>query len=428
MLAPYRADRTSSTVGLVEQIRDRLRELGWLAVGALIGAPAPALLALTAVAIPTSLAAGLGVVLFAAAVWGCRRLAGTQRRRAAAILGHEIPAPYRPLLAKLPARLGTTIRDPATWRDLAWLPCQFVLGAVGLVLSVALWLSVVECLAAPALRAALPEPTRFDPLVLELTGRSAPLTWALVPLGAALAVAAYRAPRYLIRGQARLAGALLGPTHAAGLVARVERLTTDRAVTVDASAAELRRIERDLHDGAQVRLVSVAMSLGIAEDVIDADPAGAKTLLAEARVHAGAALTELRELVRGVHPPLLADRGLTAAVQALALGSTIPIELSFTLDRRLGAPVESAAYFAIAEALTNAIRHGDAARVRVVLVDADSMLRITVHDDGHGGADPSTGTGLLGIERRLSAFDGSLRISSPPGGPTVLSMELPCTS
>ena len=397
-------------------------------MGAAIGLPAPVLLLLMAAAVPASLAAGLGVVFFAATVWACRRLAGAQRRRAAAVLGSPVASSYLPLPAGVPARLRTVVRDPGTWRDLVWLPCQFVVGIAGLVLSVGLWLAAVECVAAPALRAVLPEPTGFDPAVLEWTGRSGPLTWALVPVGFGLAVGAYRLPRHLIRGQARLATALLGPASTARLAARVDRLTTTRAAAVDASAAELRRIERDLHDGAQARLVALAMNLGVAEDVIDADPAVAKALLTEARAGAGAALTELRGLVRGIHPPVLADRGLAAAVQALVLGSAVPVELNLRLERRLAAPVESAAYFAIAEALTNAIRHSGAGKVRVGLVDAGSAVRITVSDDGCGGADPFRGTGLLGIQRRLSAFDGSLRVSSPPGGPTVLEMELPCVS
>jgi signal transduction histidine kinase len=170
------------------------------------------------------------------------------------------------------------------------------------------------------------------------------------------------------------------------------------------------------------------MSLGVAEDVIDADPAGAKALLAEAKAGVGAALSELRQLVRGIHPPVLADRGLAGAVRALALNSAFPVDLDLRLDRRLTAPVESAAYFAIAESLVNAIRHSNARRIRITLADEGTTLSITVHDDGRGGAQPSQGTGLLGIRRRLAAFDGTLHISSPPGGPTVLAMELPCVS
>ena len=177
-----------------------------------------------------------------------------------------------------------------------------------------------------------------------------------------------------------------------------------------------------------MRLVAMSMSLGMAEDVIDADPAGAKAMLAEARVSAGAALSELRDLVRGIHPPVLADRGLVGAVRALALSSSIPVDLDLRLDRRLAVSVESTVYFVVAEALTNAIRHSGAGRVLITMTDDGSTLRVTVRDEGRGGADPSRGSGLRGIQRRLSTFDGRLRISSPPGGPTVLDMELPCES
>ncbi|GAB3159480.1 sensor histidine kinase [Microbispora hainanensis] len=404
------------------EIRDRLYELRGLAVGALLGLPAPILLAALVVSVPTSLLAGLGLGVFACVVWTTRRLADAQRSRTA------VPSAYRPLPTGVAARLRAVVRDPATWRDVAWLPCQFVAGLTGLVAGAGLWLGALECVAAPALRVLLPEPTGFDPAVLEWTGRSGPATWLLVPAGLALSAAAYRLPRHLVRAQTALARALLGPTSAARLTARVDRLTAARAATVDASATELRRIERDLHDGAQARLVALAMNIGVAEDLFDTDPANAKALLAEARQGAGAALTELRDLVRGIHPPVLADRGLAAAVEAVVLDTAIPVELDLRLDRRLPAPVEAAAYFATVEALTNAIRHSGAGRVRVSLVDAGPMLRIEVGDDGRGGADPSKGTGLRGIRRRLSAFDGELRITSPAGGPTMLHMDLPCAS
>jgi signal transduction histidine kinase len=327
-------------------------------------------------------------------------------------------------------RTRALIGDPATWRDLAWLLCQFVVGVVCLTLGVGLWLAAAQCLSTPLLNALLPADTTFSPAVLELTGRSGPLPWLLVPVGVLLVVVAYRLPRHLIAGQARLAGWLLAPTAAARLSVRVDELTATRSAAVDASAVALRRVERDLHDGAQVRLVALTMNLGMAEDVIDTDPAGAKALLAEARAGAGAALSELRDLVRGIHPPVLADRGLVDAVQALALtlAGSIPIELDLRLDRRLGAPVESTGYFVVAEALANAVRHSAAHRIQVSVVDNSTALRITVRDDGRGGADPARGSGLRGIQRRLSVFDGTLRILSPPGGPTVLEMELPCAS
>ena len=405
-------------------------ELGQLVVGAAIGLAGPVLLCLMLLSVPASLAAGLGILLFVGAVWLTRRLADLQRRRAAAVLGEPVASPYSPLPRGLLVRTRTLIGDPATWRDLAWLLCQFVVGVVCVTLGIGLWLAAVQCLSAPLLNALLPADTTFSPAVLEITGRSGPLPWLLVPVGVLLVVVAYRLPRHLITGQARLAGWLLAPTAAARLSVRVEELTATRAAAVDASAVELRRVERDLHDGAQVRLVALTMNLGMAEDAVDTDPAAAKALLAEARAGAGAALSELRDLVRGIHPPVLADRGVADAVQALALtlASSIPIELELRLDRRLGAPVESAAYFVVAEALANAVRHSGAHRIKVSVVDAGAALRITVRDDGRGGADPSRGTGLRGIQRRLSAFDGTLRIASPPGGPTVLEMELPCAS
>jgi signal transduction histidine kinase len=404
------------------------REWGQLLAGAAIGLPAPLLLFLTMVSVPASLAAGLGIPLFFVAVWLTRRLADLQRRRAGTVLGEPVTSPYPALPTGVLARSGALIRDPATWRDLAWLLGQFAVGVFGVTLGLGLWLAAAECLSAPLLRAALPARTTFDPVVLEITGRSGPLTWLLVPVGVGLVVLAYRLPRHLIAGQARLAGALLGPTSAARLSARVDRLTAHRAAAVDASAVELRRVERDLHDGAQVRLVAVRMNLGMAEDVIDADPAAAKALLAEAKTNAGVALTDLRDLVRGIHPPLLADRGLVGAVRALALASPIPIELDLRLERRLAPPVESAGYFVVAELLTNAIRHSGAHHVQVTIADGGPVLHMSVRDDGHGGADPSHGTGLRGIQRRLSVFDGTLRIDSPQGGPTVLDMELPCAS
>jgi signal transduction histidine kinase len=411
-----------------QKIARATRELGQLLTGGAIGLAGVILVYALLWSVPTSLAAGLGVLLFLGVTWLIRRLANLQRRRAAAVLGKPVPSPYTPLPRGPLTRTRTLIADPATWRDLAWLLCQFAAGVVCVTLAFGLWMAAAQCLSAPVLRALLPATTSFDPAVLEFTGRSGPLTWLLVPVGAVLVVVAYRLPRHLIAGQARLAGWLLAPTTAARLSTRVDHLTATRAAAVDASAIELRRVERDLHDGAQARLVGLAMNLGMAQDVIDADPAGAKTLLTQARVDAGAALSELRDLVRGIHPPVLADRGLAGAVRALALTSPIPIELDLRLDRRPSAPVESAAYFVIAESLTNAVRHSAARRVWITIADGGPVLRITVRDDGHGGADPAHGTGLRGIQRRLSVFDGTLRIASPTGGPTVLDMALPCAS
>ena len=208
----------------------------------------------------------------------------------------------------------------------------------------------------------------------------------------------------------------------------------------------MRRIERDLHDGAQARLVAIGMTLDAAGQLLNTSPAAARALLAEARDSSVKALAELRDLVRGIHPPVLADRGLADAVRALALDSPLQVEVTSELPARPPAPVESAAYFAVSELLANVSKHARADRVWIDIryhgpadgagmhsggmhsggMHSGGMLRIGVTDDGCGGADPAGGTGLRGIERRLAAFDGVLAAGSPPGGPTVMNMEIPC--
>ena len=211
------------------------------------------------------------------------------------------------------------------------------------------------------------------------------------------------------------------------LAERVDVLTRSRKDALDVQVAEMRRVERDLHDGAQARLVSLGMSLSMADELMDSDPDEARRLLAEARAVAGDALGDLRALVRGILPPVLADRGLAGAVEALVLASPVPVEMTMELPReRLPAPVESAAYFAVAEVITNMIKHSGARLCWVVGREANGLLSIVVGDDGGGGADPEKGSGLRGIERRLEAFDGTVQIASPSGGPTIVTMELPC--
>jgi signal transduction histidine kinase len=230
----------------------------------------------------------------------------------------------------------------------------------------------------------------------------------------------------ILRADARLNRWLLGPVQSEALAKRVEQLTESRADTVDTQAAELRRIERDLHDGAQARLVSLGMSLGMAEELLASDPRAAQNLLAEARESTGLALSELRDLVRGIHPPVLADRGLDGAVRALAMAAALPVEVTVDLPGRPPAPVESAMYFAVAETLTNVAKHSGATSAWIRVTYEDGKLGTMVGDDGRGGASADSGGGLHGIERRLSAFDGIVHIASPLGGPTIVTMELPC--
>jgi signal transduction histidine kinase len=213
---------------------------------------------------------------------------------------------------------------------------------------------------------------------------------------------------------------------AAALTQRVERLTRTRTDATSTAVTELRRIERDLHDGAQARLVAVGMSLRAAEHLMTSSPEAALALVAEARETSSRALADLRGLVRGIYPPVLADRGLADAVRTLALDSPLIVETDITLSGEPPMPIAAAVYFGIAEVLTNAVRHSGADRVQISIGWARGQLRVTVADDGAGGADPSRGTGLAGMERRLAAFDGVLAVSSPPGGPTIVVLEVPC--
>jgi signal transduction histidine kinase len=230
-----------------------------------------------------------------------------------------------------------------------------------------------------------------------------------------------------IAAAARSAALYFSPPGQEELTQRIETLTTTRAGAVDQQEAELRRIERDLHDGAQARLVALGMSIGMAEQKMQDDPEGARQLLEEARAGAGQALKELRDLARGIHPPVLADRGLEAAVTALADASPLRVLVHADIQERPAAPVESAAYFVVAEALANAGKHSQAKRVDIRMIRDEDVLTVEVADDGVGGANPN-GTGLSGLRRRIEALDGTLRVASPPGGPTIIRAEMPCGS
>ncbi|MBO0820492.1 MAG: sensor histidine kinase [Nocardiopsaceae bacterium] len=210
------------------------------------------------------------------------------------------------------------------------------------------------------------------------------------------------------------------------LADRVEVLTRTRRGALDVQAAELQRIERDLHDGAQARLVSVAMSLGLAEELLTQDPDTLSGLIAEARSSTLTALDDLRTVMRGIQPPVLADRGLEGALRALALDLAVPVTVHSDLSGRVPAPVESAAYFAACECLANVVKHSGARQARVDLGYRDGVLSVVVTDDGSGGAAMESGSGLRGVVRRLEVFDGRVALTSPAGGPTVVRMEVPC--
>jgi signal transduction histidine kinase len=336
---------------------------------------------------------------------------------------------YPPLWAGWRARWMWLVSDPATWRDLVWLGLQPAAALVLVLPPIVLFAYGWWGLALPALESMIGVGVLAVPWYGSVAGSN------LLALAAGLAaiVAGLTLLPRTLRWHARWAALLLAPTGQTRL--RIERdqlservadLTESRSVVMDTQATEVRRIERDLHDGAQARLVAMGMTLGAVEALIDHDPTAAKKLLAQARESSSTALRELRDLVRGIHPPVLAERGLPDAIRALALDNPLAVEVQADVPGRADAPVESAAYFAVAEALANATKHAHADRVWIDLRHEEGRLRISVLDDGQGGADASRGSGLRGIERRLGSFDGMFTLSSPLGGPTMVAMELPC--
>jgi signal transduction histidine kinase len=343
-----------------------------------------------------------------------RSVARLTRRLAGQWCGVPIADPYLPEPgedggpAGLRRRLKWLLTDQATWRDLLWVTVD---GCVGWILAI--------------LPAGL--------LGVGIVAAIAPYASGYIRLLGLLAAAfgLWVSPP-LLRGYGIFARSMLAPTRRAELALRVRELAETRTEALDTSAAEIRRIERDLHDGAQARLVAMGMTLDAAGQLVDSNPEAARALLFEARDASVKALAELRALVRGIHPPVLADRGLAAAIQALALDSPVRIHLHSDLQGRPPAPIESAAYFAVSELLANVSKHAEARQTWIDLRHTDGMLRIGVTDNGHGGADPAlkggreAGGGLRGIERRLAPFDGVLAVSSPPGGPTAVTMEVPC--
>ena len=368
-----------------------------------------------------------------AALLATRRLAMLTRRLSARWCGVPIAAAYAP--KPVPAMAGSRrlgyqqrmswlLNDVSTWRDVLWLVVNLIVGWV--------------LLLAPVMMVGFGLVAFLVPGTAAVPGMDGVSRWATPPafpgntptvllaIGVALVALGVATGPVALRGYGGLARLVLTPSREAELALRVEQLAQTRRETLDTGAAELRRIERDLHDGAQARLVAMGLTLDAAGRLIDTDPAAARALLYEARDASARALAELRDLVRGIHPPVLADRGLADAIRALALDSPLRVQVTGPLDGRLPAPVESAGYFAVSELLANVAKHSGAGAAEVDLRHSSGSLRITVSDDGAGGADPSRGTGLQGVARRVAAFDGVLVVSSPAGGPTVINLEVPC--
>jgi signal transduction histidine kinase len=363
--------------------------------------------------------AGLAVslLLFPSALAAIRRLARQARRLSGAWCGVPIAEPYRPMPSGAAAsgRIGPgwMLTDPATWRDVAW---AAMTAGVGWLLAAPAALAVYG-LVGLAAGSVVPQVELPAPVLL----RNAPAATPF-PVGVALAVLGVAAAPWLLRGYGQASRVLLAPTRQA----EIERLTETRTQAVAAAEAERRRIERDLHDGLQPLLVSLAVDLGIAEARFGKDPDSARELVARAHRDAKTAIEELRGLVRGIHPSVLDGRGLDAALSALIASCPVPVTLRADIPQRPDPVREAAAYYVAAEAITNVAKHASA-RGATVTVGADGHdLRVVVEDDGDGGARIEPGGGLAGLEARIRSIDGTFTVSSPPGGPTRVQAVIPC--
>jgi signal transduction histidine kinase len=412
---------------MVERLRLTLLALVVALVSALGFVP----VALTGAAIPL-IVIWVGLPLLIAATALSRWFAAAGRHAAGRVRRPPIVRPYREFAGSgFFSRSRWLLTDPATWRDLLWLGLNATAGVVLSALPVVLLLGGLTCVVYPLLIAVTPAGIFDEPFGQILRMQHWREGFVMWLLAAALLVCWWTTVHGLTTAWSAISGALLGPTRAEALAGHVQSLALSRADTRDSAAAEIRRIERDLHDGVQVRLVSMGMTLGLANELVDENPERARELIAEASETTSETLAELRTLIRGIHPPLLADRGLVGAARALAMQAPITAEITVNGfgDReqvRLPAPVEACTYFVVAEAMTNALRHSGADNLGITLDLRPGILVANVRDDGRGGADIDRGSGLYGVSRRLAAFDGTLRVTSPPGGPTDIWMEIPC--
>ena len=373
----------------------------------------------------------LPLVFFGVVFLAVPLLTGIERHRLRATAGVVIPA--QPAIANRLSVPGivAAARARATWRQLGYHLLAAPALAVAAVTVVWVWLAGIGFTLAYVYAWKLPAGSLLQ------RGQSASPPGHLPPVSAipmdafltAGGIALLAAAPWLTAAvgalDARAARALLGPSRAEELEYQVERLAQTRAGVVDAADAERRRLERDLHDGTQQRLVSLAMRLGMAR-AERPDEAQAHLVIAEAHEEAKAALAELRHLVRGLHPAVLEDRGLDAALSGVVARLPIPVRLTVDVQRRPSPTIEAVAYFVVSEGLANIAKHAQASQAEVFVQRTNGRLHIIVSDDGVGGADPARGTGLAGLAKRAASVDGTLEIASPPGGPTLLTVELPC--
>jgi signal transduction histidine kinase len=412
-------------------IRDLAAPRTWLAfihhlAGLIIGLAVSTAVLSALVAGAGFLAAALsGVVVLGVTLRFAGWFGHFERARFSFLLGARIPswpaqgrAGYRWLLVPR----WRVITERATWAEIGYAVVRLPASLIAAGISLGAWSLGLVMLTLPLYNGSLPAggATIGDTV---LRGRPMMIVSAL--LGLALLLAAPQLTRGLAVADVAFSRRLLGPPR--DLAARVTELERSRERVVDAAEAERRRIERNLHDGAQQRLVALAMELGRARAKFAEDPAGAQELVSTAHEQAKAALSELRGLVRGMHPPVLTDRGLDAALSGLAALSPVPVEMHVDVPVRPKPAVEAVAYFVVAEALTNVAKHSRASHANVVVEGRGypGTLTVMITDDGIGGADPA-GAGLSGLADRVGGVDGRLSVESPSGGPTIIAVELPC--
>ena len=404
------------------------RSLAYLAIGVPLGmASFTAVFGLAVVTFSLLITVILAVPAAWALFLAARVLATIDRSRATALLGMELVDPVPPLQGRSwLRRLWERVRSRSRWREIANALLLFPVSLGCWLITVTTWAGSLVLLTLPLSAPHLPGGTAKFWLFEVGAGPGALAASAVGLIGLVLV-----AP-WLTFGttalQSGMTRRLLGRTTDAEMARLLQQAEAQRSSAVDSAETERRRIERDLHDGAQQRLVALAAELGAAREKLDDDPEAGKELVASAHEEAKAALKDIRDLVRGIHPVILEDRGLDAALSAVVARAPVPVALKVRVEPRPAPAVESAAYFIVNEALTNVARHAHATRAEVAIERAGTRLVIEVRDDGVGGADASLGTGLQGLRERVDGLGGSLHVVSPDGGPTTISVELPCAS
>ncbi|MFE3884635.1 sensor histidine kinase [Streptomyces lydicus] len=373
----------------------------------------------------------LGIPLLACGLAGARALGALERVRARALLGLDVadPEPVRPSKPSPMGWVGAVLKSGASWRHLLYSLLHFPWALFSFIFSVTFWTLGWGLLTAPLWRWAFPVTFGESGIQLWTDGNGHGVALdspaEIVVTGGAGLLLVLAGP-WVIHGLTQvdrvMVHGLLGPS---SLAARASQLESDRGVVVDTAAADLRRIERDLHDGAQARLASLALDLGLAREKLAEDPQAAARMVDEAHGEVKTALQELRDLARGIHPAILTDRGLGPALSALSARCTVPVTVTVDLDRRPAAAIEGLAYFTASELLRNVSRHSGAAGATLDVWHTADRLMVLVADNGHGGAHTGPGTGLAALAERLAAVDGLLLVDSPAGGPTCVTAELP---